>query len=45
MNIVLDDVDEKCLFYYSPVKNTVMDNSIFTRLAYSNDIFSMNIVL
>ena len=42
MNIVLDNIDEKCLFYYPPVKNTVMDNSIFTRLAYSNEIFSMN---
>jgi hypothetical protein len=38
MNLVLDPnlYDDKGLYFYEPVKNTVMDESSFIRILYSN---------
>jgi len=30
------------IFYHEKVKNTVMDNSNFSRILYSNDLFTLN---
>ncbi len=44
MNLVLDrdkyDIDN--VFFYDPVKNTVMDDSIFIRIIYSNEHIILN---
>ena len=47
MNIVLNipDFDEKNVFFLSPVKNTIMENSSFIRLIYSNDVLSLTNIL
>ena len=44
MNIIieLDNFNDECLFYNSPVKNTVMDDSNFIRILYSNKLFTLN---
>jgi hypothetical protein len=38
----LDDIKNNNLFYQEKVKNTVMDNSNFIRLVYSNELFILN---
>ena len=38
----LDDIKHNNLFYQERVKNTVMDNSNFIRLVYSNELFILN---
>ena len=38
----LDDIKHNNLFYQERVKNTVMDNSNFLRLSYSNELFILN---
>ena len=44
MNLVLDigDVHRRNLFYCDPVNNTVMDDSVFVRTGYTNELFSLN---
>ena len=44
MNIVLDinDIDKRNLFYCDPVNNTVMDESVFIRTGYTNELFTLN---
>lgn len=44
MYIVLDlkDIDMNRVFYQEKVKNTVMDNSNFLRVVYSNELFTLN---
>ena len=44
MNIIieLDNFNDESLFYNSPVKNTVMDDSNFIRILYSNKLFTLN---
>ena len=41
VSIDLDDFDENNIYFNKPVKNTVIDNSKFFRVTYSNDIFTM----
>ena len=38
----LDDLNINNIFYQEKVKNTVMDNSNFLRIIYSNEIFILN---
>jgi hypothetical protein len=38
----LDDFNMNNVFYQEKVKNTVMDNSNFLRLIYSNELFMLN---
>ena len=44
MYVVLDvsNIDINNVFYLEKVKNTVMDNSNFLRVVYSNDLFTLN---
>lgn len=44
MNIAieLDDFDDTNVYFNKPVRNTVIDESNFLRLTYSNEMFSMN---
>lgn len=44
MNIIIEveNFKDECLFYNSPVKNTVMDDSNFIRILYSNKLFTLN---
>lgn len=42
MNVIIDDFDDKYLHFYSRVKNTVMDNSSFIRLGYSDPVVKIN---
>jgi len=44
MNIVLDidKIEKKNIFFYEPVKNTVIMNSNFIRILYSNKELMMN---
>ena len=44
MNVVLDlsQYDKECVHFQKPVCNTVMDNSNFIRIIYSNELFSLN---
>lgn len=44
MNIAieLDEFDETNVYFNKPVRNTVIDESNFLRLTYSNEMFSMN---
>jgi len=44
MNVVLDisQFDKDCVHFHKPVRNTVMDNSNFIRVVYSNELFSLN---
>lgn len=44
MNIVieLDEFDETNVYFNKPVRNTVIDESNFLRVTYSNHMFSMN---
>jgi hypothetical protein len=44
MNLILDikDVHKRNLFYCDPVNNTVMDDSVFVRTGYSNEMFTLN---
>jgi len=44
MFIVLDinDFNLNNIFYHEKVKNTVMDNSNFSRILYSNELFTLN---
>jgi hypothetical protein len=42
MNLILEEIDPKCLVYYQPVCNTVMDESEFMRVGYSTSLFAMN---
>lgn len=41
VSIPLDDFDENNIYFNKPVENTVIDDSKFFRITYSNDIFSM----
>ena len=47
MNVIiaLDDFDPDCVFFHSPVKNTIMPNSNFIRVLYSTDYFVLNNIL
>ncbi len=47
MNIVLDteQFHPQSVFFHDAVKNTVMDDSDFVRICYSNALFSLNGVL
>ena len=38
----LDDLNINNIFYQEKVKNTVMDNSNFLRIIYSNELFILN---
>jgi len=38
----LEDFDINNIFFLERVKNTVMDNSNFSRVIYSNDVFTLN---
>jgi hypothetical protein len=38
----LDDLNTNNIFYQEKVKNTVMDNSNFLRIIYSNELFILN---
>jgi hypothetical protein len=38
----IDDVKTNNIFYQEKVKNTVMDNSKFLRIVYSNELFMLN---
>lgn len=44
MNLVLDQIkySEDNVFFYEPVKNTVMDNSKFIRIIYSDEYIVLN---
>ena len=44
MNIVLDlpQFDRDCIHFQEAVHNTVMDNSNFIRILYSNSLFTLN---
>ena len=42
MNLIIDDFDDKYIHFYPSVKNTVMDNSSFIRLGYSNNLVKLN---
>lgn len=44
MNVVLDieNVDKGNLYYCEPVTNTVMDDSIFVRTGYTNELMTLN---
>jgi hypothetical protein len=44
MNLVLDEnnYDGNSLYFYEPVKNTVMDDSSFIRIVYSNTDLILN---
>ena len=44
MNVVLDisDVQKRNLYYCEPVTNTVMDDSIFVRTGYTNELMTLN---
>ena len=44
MNVVLDiaDVHKRNLYYCEPVTNTVMDNSIFVRTGYTDELITLN---
>ena len=44
MNLILDETnyDVNCLYFYEAVKNTVMDDSSFIRIVYSNEDFILN---
>lgn len=42
MNLILEEIDPKCLVYHQPVRNTVMDESEFMRVGYSTQLFAMN---
>tara|TARA_B100000902_G_C26480726_1_gene514607 strand:- start:32 stop:493 length:462 start_codon:yes stop_codon:yes gene_type:complete len=46
MNVIIDPnkFDDKCIFFYNPVKNTVMDDSNFIRILYSNKLFTLNAI-
>ena len=38
----IDDINVNHIFYQEKVKNTVMDNSKFLRIIYSNELFMLN---
>jgi len=38
----LNDINVNNVFYQEKVKNTVMENSIFSRVVYSNELFNLN---
>jgi hypothetical protein len=40
--IALDDFDEYNVYFNKPIRNTVIDESNFLRITYSNEMFSMN---
>tara|TARA_B100001093_G_C26723803_1_gene969008 strand:+ start:111 stop:581 length:471 start_codon:yes stop_codon:yes gene_type:complete len=44
MNIceTIDNFDINKIFYLDPIKNTVIDNSNFIRILYSNDLLTLN---
>lgn len=42
MNLIIDDFNERYIHFYPSVKNTVMDNSSFIRLGYSNSLVKLN---
>lgn len=44
MNVVLDieNVQKRNLYYCEPVTNTVMDDSIFVRTGYTNELMTLN---
>ena len=44
MNVVLDieDVKKRNLYYCEPVTNTVMDDSTFVRIGYTNELMTLN---
>lgn len=44
MNIVktLDQFDEKCIYYYDPIKNNVINDGSFIRIIYSTPYFVLN---
>lgn len=44
MNVVLDvsDIQKRNLFYCDAVNNTVMDDSVFIRTGYTNELFTLN---
>jgi hypothetical protein len=46
MNVYLelDDIQTRYIQISNPVKNTILDNSMFMRLSYSNDVCSMNCI-
>lgn len=42
MNLIIDDYKENYVHFHQPVKNTVMDNSSFIRVGYSNSLMKLN---
>jgi len=44
MNIVkqLDQYDESCVYFGEPIKNNVMNDSVFIRILYSNSLMTLS---
>lgn len=44
MNVVIDinDITNRNIQYYEPISNTVLEDSTFLRIGYSNKLFSTN---
>src|SRR6056300_182289 len=42
VTIDISEFDINYIFYQEQVKNTVMDNSNFSRILYSNNLFTLN---
>ena len=42
MNFIIENFDSNNIYFQSPVKNTVIDNSIFIGIIYSTDSVSLN---
>lgn len=38
----VESISKNCIFFCEPIKNTVIDNSVFIRIIYSNENMSMN---
>ncbi len=42
LTINIDEFDDNYIIFTEPVKNTVMDNSNFIRILYSNNLFTLS---
>tara|TARA_B100000927_G_C16277916_1_gene394287 strand:+ start:59 stop:517 length:459 start_codon:yes stop_codon:yes gene_type:complete len=42
MNLIIDNFDDKYVHFFPSVKNTVMDNSSFIRIGYSDALVKLN---
>ena len=41
MNVIIDNFDDKYIHFFPSVKNTVMDNSSFIRIGYSDALVKL----